>query len=480
MHAIAIKHTQLSLGICRGTHGSRDCRSRVIPGKYASRPWLTLLAIAALASLGCSDERDHGVHPDSAAQAGKAEGSAASSAATSGANSETGASGSGGAQEPGRADPSLRDAGSSNPDASTPDKGEGGRTSTGQGTPINTGTECFGGRADTQRHSAHCGSCGNACAPFVLASGLDWPVGIALNATTAFWITNGNDAQVMSVPLSGGTPTVLAPAQPFPSSIAVDATSIYWAGYGTISKMPLEGGTPVRLVPVQTIISPFAIALDHEFVYWVDQGDSDLGRVMKVALEGGEPITLATIPGSDPFAIAVDKTSVYWANGVNSNDALVLKVGLEGGTPVTLAPGTRSVSGLAVDASGVYWAGHDTVGDAFGATIESFVRKVPLDGGDIITLATGTHMAQGLAIDRAGAYWTNSSTSQVVSAIPGTDGLVLGVPLAGGDTVTLGPDQDEPAAIATNGTTVCWTTTGSGQGNGSVKCLGTCDGGYCR
>lgn len=65
------------------------------------------------------------------------------------------------------------------------------------------------------------------------------------------------------------------------------------------------------------------------------------------------------------------------------------------------------------------------------------------------------------------------------SAIPGADGSVLGVPLAGGAMVILGPDRDEPGGIATNGETVCWTTMGSGRGNGSVKCLGICNEGRC-
>jgi len=377
--------------------------------------------------------------------------------------------------------------GATETDASTGDRAmtssgapddQGGDVSTAQvKTPEIVGTDCLGSKADTQRHSAHCGQCGNACAPFVLASGLDWPLGIALNATTAFWVTGGNEAKVMSAPLAGGAVTTLADAQPSPMSIAINATHIYWAGYGNIFKLPLAGGTPIRLVTTQVNLN--SIALDAQFVYGVEIRDTDVGAVIKVPLDGGDVITLATIPGSDPYGVAVDGKSVYWANGNNSIDSVVLKVPLAGGEPVKLASGTSNAYAIAVDATSVYWVAHDTVGSLFGATIASVVMKVPLEGGTPLTLATGTHMPQGLAIDRVSAYWTNSSTSQVVSAIPGTDGSVLGVPLAGGATTTLGPNQDEPGGIAANGETVCWTTMGSGRGNGSVKCLGICNEGRC-
>ena len=157
-------------------------------------------------------------------------------------------------------------------------------------------------------------------------------------------------------------------------------------------------------------------------------------------------------------------------------DRAVMKAPLAGGEPVTIASGSHSVYGLAVDATSVYWVGHTTPAPA---VLTSTVMKAPLDGGTPITLATGTAQPMALAIDGVNVYWTNASSSQTFSATPGTDGTVMAVPRAGGETVTLGPDQEEPGGIAANGTTVCWTLTGMGQGTGMVKCLGTCTDSVC-
>ena len=137
---------------------------------------------------------------------------------------------------------------------------------TGNGMPPEKpkGSACFGGYAELDRHSAHCGACGHACAPVVRASGLDWPVGIVLDATTAYFITSGNEGKVMSVPLSGGAPTTLAEHQTWPMSIAVDGESVYWASNGTIFKVPLGGGTPIGLIPTETLVKRRVLgASDH-------------------------------------------------------------------------------------------------------------------------------------------------------------------------------------------------------------------------
>ena len=85
--------------------------------------------------------------------------------------------------------------------------------------------------------------------------------------------------------------------------------------------------------------------------------------------------------------MAVDATSVYWINsGPNLSSGAIMKVALAGGDPVTLASGQRDPRSIAVDATGVYW----TNGGSAGTSIaDGTVMKVALAGGDPVTLASG-------------------------------------------------------------------------------------------
>jgi hypothetical protein len=132
----------------------------------------------------------------------------------------------------------------------------------------------------------------------------------------------------MMMPLAGGSSVPLA-SQGNPSLIAVDGTSVYWTATndGTVMKVALGGGMPITLASGQT--SPYGIAVDDTNVYWTNVGGdvrSSTGTVMKVALTGGSPVTLAT-GQAGPTGIAVDRTSVYWTNiGVTSGAGSVMKL----------------------------------------------------------------------------------------------------------------------------------------------------------
>ena len=268
---------------------------------------------------------------------------------------------------------------------------------------------------------AACGSSSNRTS-IELASGS--PYGIAVDTTNVYWTNTGGGPAgtiinlVMKVPLGGGLAVTLASGEGA-LGIAVDATSVYWTDMGDfkLMKAPLAGGTPVTLA--SDLDFPNGIAVDSTSVYWTNSGNTGgSGTVMKIPLDGGTPVTLAAGQNT-PSGIAVDSTNVYWTNlgtfwtnlgnGTGVGNGTVMKVSLDGGTAVTLASGQDGPSRIAVDSTSVYWIDSgDSAANGYAA-----VMKVPLGGGTPVMLAStpysalGPRESYGIAVDATSVYWAS-------------------------------------------------------------------------
>ncbi|HEX8794314.1 MAG TPA: hypothetical protein VF765_25395, partial [Polyangiaceae bacterium] len=225
----------------------------------------------------------------------------------------------------------------------------------------------------------------------VVASSLDSPFDVTLDATSLYWIDTSG-LSIMQMPKAGGTPVTVAVPGGYISGIAVDSSSVYWTdpSSATVEKAPLGGGAVTTLF---SSAAPGDIAVDATSVYWAWQSGVSMGP-----LGGGTQTTLAG--ASQPAGIAVDATFVYW-----SDQASISRAPIGGGTVTTLVSGGTTWGPVTIDATNLY------VLDRGGSLV-----SVPLAGGSAKTLWSGTLSiaAQSLASDATSLYWPDVNTGGVM------------------------------------------------------------------
>jgi hypothetical protein len=224
---------------------------------------------------------------------------------------------------------------------------------------------------------------------------------IAVSPTSVYWATSSDypvDSDIWSWAFGGTSAVSFAPCYKA-DSIALNAQRVFWLnGHGdALMAAPLEGGDPEVIV---SAIHAHSLVIGPNDAYWLDT----TGSVMKVSLTGGTAPTILAQTQALGRALATDATSAYWSDSDGSAESgRIMKVALDGTNPVLIAP-TDFVRDISVDSSSIYWVTSSSPNWGDGGI--GSVRKLPLDGGPAEILVPD-QVPTSIAIDATSVYWTN-------------------------------------------------------------------------
>lgn len=312
---------------------------------------------------------------------------------------------------------------------------------------------CESACVDLTSDGSSCGACGHdclggscvdgLCEVTVLATGLNYPYGIAVDQTHVYFTTT--DGTVQRVLKNGGSaPEILAQGLQALGNMVIVAGHLYYANRGdrTVQRIAKNGvGGPKTLTPQLPNLTQ--MAADSTGVYFVvpfDQFGGGPGSIGRVPLIGGS-ITWLTTDLVRPNYLFLDNGYVYFSQAfydANQNkyvDGFVCRILQQGGVAETLITMELIPQPIVADNDAVYWGNDDA----------ETIRRRSLTSGETVSLAAGQDKPIGLTLDDDTLYWTTLFA-----------GTVMRVPKAGGPPLTLAAGRVRPFYLAADDKRLYW------------------------
>lgn len=352
--------------------------------------------------------------------------------------------------------------------SSSQSSAQGGGGSAAQGTGGSGGE---GGCGDTMSNPAHCGECGHdclggscsagRCQPLLLASGLNHPRGIAVDATKVYVAEEGGNV-IRSLGKTDGQGGELIASSAVgvsaPFGVAVDDDGLYFTNSGSalsVMRCPKTAPcAPVILDPAANCYFPAHILARGPYAYWMDAYDGTIERTDK-ATGQGKVLVAQVSNGFEAGEYAwfdLDDSYVYW-NDRSPGD--VRRRSLSGGAPETLYSAQDFPSSLVVAGGVLYWAN-----TGYNAGEGSILASPPEGAPSPTILAVGQKYPSALLVDEAYVYWLEEGTDPSYA-----DGALSRCAKGGcgGLPEVLATDLGDPRAMTQDAAAVYYTTWADGE-----------------
>ena len=253
---------------------------------------------------------------------------------------------------------------------------------------------------------SNCGQCGHSCLGSacaagecvgkVLVTGVQ-PKGLAVEGGKLYFADEMAGA-IRVMPADGSAaPTAFAAGQPSPRYLCIAGGKVYWTkADGTVMMQP-TGGTTATTV-ASGLSKPLGIGVAGPNAY---VAETNTGYLLQLPLAGGSKVTLAAMNvGQFIEGLATDGQKIWVAYNLGSG---VAELAITGGSEKLFATSQGGPSGVAVDATWVYWANQQS----------GEIRKKTKDGTATVTLKTGVAHAVGVAVDAKFVYVAEGNAQRI-------------------------------------------------------------------
>lgn len=230
-----------------------------------------------------------------------------------------------------------------------------------------------------------------------------------------------------------GQVTTLAQNLTTPFNVASDGSFVYWVentSNGNVKKISVNGGSITTLA--SGLSYPTAIKVDASFVFWIERNNGSNGTLKKVSINGGTVTELVTGLQNAQNHFALDNNNIYWGDGKSGGGGVIKKVSKDGGTVTTLVNSgiMNMTTAIAVDNDYVYF--YDDINS---------IKTVPVNGGTVSTIGSGSPAA--MELNGSDIYWVEYG-----------NGMVKKMPKTGGTVTTLVSGADSPGNLVVDGSNV--------------------------